>query len=77
MSDAVAGITSTGSKRPEVLFGGAVPGVPRAMVRSEGCRVWDAQGREYLDLIMGLGAVALGYADPQVTEAAVAAVRAG
>lgn len=77
MSDAVAGITSTGSKRPEALFGGAVPGVPRAMVRSEGCRVWDAQGREYLDLIMGLGAVALGYADPQVTEAAVAAVRAG
>ena len=35
-------------------------GVPSAMVRSAGCRVWDADGREYLDLVMALGAVALG-----------------
>ena len=77
MTDAVAGFTSTGSKRPEALFGGEAPGVPRAMVRSQGCRVWDADGRQYLDLIMALGAVALGYAEPAVTEAAVTAVRDG
>jgi glutamate-1-semialdehyde 2,1-aminomutase len=47
------------------------------MTRSEGCRVWDAAGREYLDYIMALGAVALGYAHPEVTRAAVAAVEAG
>ena len=73
----VAGFTSTGSKRPEALFGGRADGVPRAMVRSAGCRVWDADGREYLDFIMALGAVALGYGHPAVTEAAVRAVRTG
>ena len=77
MSDAVAGVTSTGSKRPEALFGGPVSGTPRAMVRSSGCRVWDADGREHQDFIMALGAVALGYAHPAVTEAAVQAVRDG
>ncbi|HEX6617857.1 MAG TPA: aminotransferase class III-fold pyridoxal phosphate-dependent enzyme, partial [Gemmatimonadales bacterium] len=77
VTDAVAGITSTGSKRPEALFGGAVPGVPRAMTRSAGCRVWDADGREYLDFIMALGAVALGYGHPSVVAAAVEAVRGG
>ena len=77
MTDAVAGFTSTGSKRPDALFGGETPGVPRAMVRSLGCRVWDTEGRQYLDLLMALGAVALGYAEPVVTEAAVEAVRGG
>jgi glutamate-1-semialdehyde 2,1-aminomutase len=71
----VAGTTSTGSKRPEALFGAAEPSL--RMTRSEGCRVWDAAGREYLDCIMALGAVALGYAHPEVTRAAVAAVEAG
>jgi glutamate-1-semialdehyde aminotransferase len=77
MTGAVAGITSTGSKRPDALFGGTASGVPGAMLRSAGCRVWDSDGREYLDLVMALGAVALGYGHPAVTEAAVAAVRDG
>ena len=77
MRESVAGFTSTGSKRPEALFGGPADGAPSAMVRSAGCRVWDADGREYLDLVMALGAVALGYGHPAVTEAAVRAVRDG
>ena len=48
-----------------------------AMTRSSGCRVWDAEGREYLDLIMALGAVALGYGHPEVNAAAVRAVGNG
>jgi glutamate-1-semialdehyde 2,1-aminomutase len=39
--------------------------------------VWDAAGREYVDYIMGLGAVALGYAHPEVNRAAAAAIAAG
>jgi glutamate-1-semialdehyde aminotransferase len=77
VTGSVAGITSTGSKRPDALFGGPVPGVPAAMLRSAGCRVWATDGKEYLDLVMALGAVALGYGHPAVTEAAVAAVREG
>lgn len=74
----VAGFTSTGSKRPEALFGsdgGWTP--PARMVRAAGCRVWDAAGREYLDLVMALGAVALGYGHPEVARAAIDAVGAG
>ena len=50
---------------------------PLRMTRSSGCRVWDSEGREYLDYIMGLGAVALGYGHPEVTRAASEAVAAG
>lgn len=71
----IPGGTSTGSKRPEALFG-THPG-PRQMVRAEGCRVWDVDGRDYLDTIMALGAVALGYADPAVTDAVRNAAAAG
>jgi glutamate-1-semialdehyde 2,1-aminomutase len=74
---AVAGFTSTGSKRPEALFGGPEADLPHTMVRSSGCRVWDAEGREYLDFIMALGAVALGYGHPEVNAAAVRAIGDG
>jgi glutamate-1-semialdehyde 2,1-aminomutase len=74
---AVAGFTSTGSKRPEALFGGLAADLPRTMTRASGCRVWDADGREYLDFVMALGAVALGYGHPDVNAAAVRAIGDG
>jgi glutamate-1-semialdehyde 2,1-aminomutase len=74
---AVAGFTSTGSKRPEALFGGLATDLPRTMARASGCRVWDAEGKEYLDFIMALGAVALGYGHPEVNAAAVRAIGDG
>lgn len=42
---------------------------PYFIERGEGCRVWDADGNEYIDFIMSLAAVTLGYRDPDVTEA--------
>src|SRR5437867_4172953 len=47
------------------------------MTRASGCRVWDAAGREYLDYVMALGAVALGYGHPAVNRAAEEAIAAG
>src|SRR5436309_3243026 len=47
------------------------------MVRASGCRVWDADGREYVDYVMALGAVALGYGHPAVNRAAEEAIAAG
>jgi glutamate-1-semialdehyde 2,1-aminomutase len=47
------------------------------MTRSNGCRVWDEEGREYLDTIMALGAVGLGYGHPVVVAAVEAAARDG
>lgn len=73
------GGASTGSKRPDALYGALAddPALPTHFSRSQGCRVWDATGREYLDCGMALGAVGLGYADPEVTRAVQAAVSAG
>jgi 4-aminobutyrate aminotransferase-like enzyme len=34
--------------------------------RAEGCRVGDADGREYLDLSGGFGVAALGHRNPRV-----------
>ena len=79
MSDwRVPGFTSTGSKRPEALFGsGDDPALPAQMVRAAGARVWDTGGREYLDYVMALGAVALGYGHPAVSRAATDAIVRG
>jgi 4-aminobutyrate aminotransferase/(S)-3-amino-2-methylpropionate transaminase len=41
--------------------------------RAEGCRVWDAEGREYIDLTGGFGVAALGHRNPRVMEAIAAA----
>jgi glutamate-1-semialdehyde 2,1-aminomutase len=74
----VPGFTSTGSKRPEALFGvGDDPTLPSRMARAAGARVWDTEGREYLDYVMALGAVALGYGHPAVQRAAGDALAAG
>jgi 4-aminobutyrate aminotransferase-like enzyme len=41
--------------------------------RAEGCRVWDAQGREYLDLSGGFGVAALGHRNQRVMKAIASA----
>jgi glutamate-1-semialdehyde aminotransferase len=77
LNDHIAGFTSTGSKRPEILFGTQDPELPSRMTRSSGCTVWDENGREFVDYIMGLGSVALGYGHPEVARAAARAIEAG
>jgi acetylornithine aminotransferase len=42
---------------------------PVALSRGDGCRVWDADGKEYLDLIAGIAVTALGHAHPAIMEA--------
>jgi 4-aminobutyrate aminotransferase-like enzyme len=37
--------------------------------RAEGCRVWDADGREYLDLSAGFGVATLGHRNPKILAA--------
>jgi acetylornithine/N-succinyldiaminopimelate aminotransferase len=43
--------------------------LPVAFVRGEGTRLWDSEGREYLDFLAGLAVVSLGHAHPVVAEA--------
>ena len=42
---------------------------PISLVRGEGSRVWDAEGRSYLDLFPGWGCNVLGYCPPRVVQA--------
>ena len=72
---AVAGFTSTRSKGPDAMFAG--PDGPTHLVRARGATIETADGRRLVDWTMALGAVGLGYAHPQVQEAAERAVRDG
>ncbi len=42
---------------------------PLAISRGQGCRLWDADGRQYLDLIAGIAVSSLGHAHPAIVEA--------
>lgn len=53
-----ASVWMGGAKRPDLCF-----------VRGEGARLWDAQGREYLDFVGGWAVCALGHAPAPVAKA--------
>ncbi|VXD24362.1 Acetylornithine aminotransferase [Planktothrix serta PCC 8927] len=42
---------------------------PIALERGEGCRVWDTNGKEYLDFVAGIATCTLGHAHPALIEA--------
>ena len=73
----IPGGASTGSKRPDALFGEDAEDVPTHFVSASGCRLLTAGGTELVDCMMALGAVALGYADEAVTHAVVEAAAQG
>jgi glutamate-1-semialdehyde 2,1-aminomutase len=56
-------------------------GIPAELVpvlqRGKGCRVWDTEGREFLDMTMAWGAALVGHAHPKVIEAATRQARDG
>jgi acetylornithine/N-succinyldiaminopimelate aminotransferase len=43
--------------------------LPAALVRGEGSRLWDADGKEYIDLFAGFGGTILGHCHPVLVEA--------
>ncbi len=65
-----------GVNSPARAFG-AVGGGPLFIARGEGPYLHDLDGNRYLDFVGSWGPMILGHAHPAVTEAAVAAVRAG
>ena len=64
--DIVPGGSQTFSKGPTQFVDGFAP---KYLARGKGCRVWDADGNEYIDHIMGCHPLNLGYADPDVNAA--------
>jgi glutamate-1-semialdehyde 2,1-aminomutase len=55
----------------------AVGGTPLVIERAHGSRLWDADGREYLDYVCSWGALILGHADPDVVSAVADQARRG
>ncbi len=43
--------------------------LPVVLVKGQGCKVWDAEGKEYLDFVAGIGVCNLGHCHPKVVQA--------
>ena len=43
--------------------------LPVAFVRGEGTKLWDSEGKQYLDFLSGLAVTSLGHAHPEVADA--------
>lgn len=71
----IPGGTQLLSKRPEMYL----PGLwPAYYSKAKGCRVWDMDGKEYVDVsYMGVGSCVNGYANDEVDAAACEAVGSG
>lgn len=71
----IPGGTQLLSKRPEMF----APDVwPSYYSRAKGCKVWDLDDREFIDMsIMAVGACILGYADDEVDEVVLRALKNG
>ena len=52
-------------------------GHPMLFDRGRGCRLWDLDGKEYIDLCCSHGATLLGHGDPAVRRAVEAALARG
>ena len=48
---------------------------PLVLVRGEGARLWDADGREYIDCVGGHGVANVGHANPSVIQAVTEQIR--
>jgi glutamate-1-semialdehyde 2,1-aminomutase len=71
----IPGMTQLLSKRPDMFSANIWPGY---YSRAKGAKIWDLDGRQYLDMsIGGIGACVLGYADDEVDEAVIRTVRDG
>jgi glutamate-1-semialdehyde 2,1-aminomutase len=69
-------VTPGGVNSPVRAFR-AVGGDPFFVDRAEGCRIWDVDGREYLDYVLSWGPMILGHAHPAVVAAVTAAASRG
>lgn len=56
-------------ERGDKVFIGTYNRFPAAMVKGQGCRLWDADGREYLDFLSGIAVCSLGHSHPLIADA--------
>ncbi|MFO7918071.1 MAG: aspartate aminotransferase family protein [Anaerolineae bacterium] len=56
-------------EREDRYTSGVYPKRGAAIVRGKGARVWDSEGREYIDCVAGHGVVLVGHCNPAVAQA--------
>ena len=61
---------ATAALRAQHVARGVAETHPFFVARAEGTRVWDTEGREYLDFVGGIGVLNTGHCHPRVIEAA-------
>ncbi len=71
--------SSIRQRAARALPGGTFGNVPGDLVitRGRGSRVWDDEGREYIDYLIGSGPMILGHAHPEVTSAVISQLDSG
>jgi glutamate-1-semialdehyde 2,1-aminomutase len=74
--DAASRVIPGGVNSPVRAFR-AVGGAPPFIARGEGARLWDVDGRSYVDFVGSWGPLILGHAAPAVVEAVTEAARRG
>jgi glutamate-1-semialdehyde aminotransferase len=62
----IPSVTQTLAKGPTQWINGVAP---KYLVKGKGSHVWDVDGNEYIDYMMGVGPLSLGYAYPKVDKA--------
>ncbi len=62
----IPGGAQTFSKMPAQYVTGVAP---KVLVRGKGSKVWDADGNEYIDYVLGLGPAVLGHSRHEINEA--------
>ena len=75
--DTIPGGTSTGSKRPDAVYGEGNDSGPTHYLRASGCRLTTPSELSLIDCTMALGSVAIGYADERILRAAISAAANG
>ena len=70
----IAGKNGLLFQHPEIVLSATCPVYYK---KAKGCRVWDLDEKEYIDMIMGGGSNVLGYGHPEVDEAVRLAVDQG
>ena len=75
--EVLPGGASTGSKRAEAIYGDLNEDGPTHYSRASGCRLTTPSEITLIDCTMGLGSVAVGYADERILRAAISAAANG
>ena len=70
----IASGTNTFSRAPGVFPDGAAP---KVLMKQKGSHVWDVDGNEYIDMVMGCGPVTIGHGDKRIEKAIIKQLKKG